>query len=126
MMHIPERIHQAWETHVGPVVLTTSNEQGGPNAVYVKCVTLYGDDAFLIADNKFDKTRHNILKGNPSGSLLFICEDNTAYQIKGCLEYHTEGEVFQAMLARTPNRFARHAAVLLRVDACFCGAEKIE
>lgn len=126
MIQIPERIRQAWKDHVDPMVFATSNEQGEPNAVYVKCVTPYGDDAFLIADNKFAKTRHNILEGKPSGSLLFICEDNTAYQIKGRLDYHTEGEVFQAMLARTPDRFARHAAVLLRVDACFCGAEKIE
>ena len=126
MTRIPERIRQAWDNQEGPMVFATSNEQGEPNAVYVKCVTPYGDNAFLIADNKFDKTRHNILKGNPKGSLLFICKDSTAYQIKGCLECYTEGEVFRAMLARTPDRFARHAAVLLQVEACFCGAEKIE
>ncbi|MBK8793807.1 MAG: pyridoxamine 5'-phosphate oxidase family protein [Holophaga sp.] len=108
------------------MVFATSNEEGEPNAVYVKCVNFYGDDAILIADNKFYKTRQNILTGNAKGSLLFLCPENKAYQIKGRLEYHTEGEAFQAMLAWTPDRFARNAAVLLRVEACFCGAEEIE
>ncbi len=126
MTGIPERIRQAWEDHADLMVFATSSEEGEPNAVYVKCVSLYGDDAFLIADNKFAKTRHNILQGHARGSLLFICPDHAAYQIKGRLEYHQDGEVFRAMLERTPERFARHAGVLLRVESCFCGAERIE
>ncbi len=126
MPHIPERIRQAWKEHIGPMVFATSNQQGEPNVVYVNSVYLHGEDAFLIADNKFDKTRHNILMGNPRGALLFICEDKRAYQVKGRLEYHLEGEAFLAMLAQTPNRLSRIAAVLLRVEACFSGAEKIE
>jgi uncharacterized protein len=125
MTQIPERIRQAWKDHLDLMIFATSDEHGEPNAVYVKCVTPYGDDAFLIADNKFDKTRHNILQGCATGSLLFICPDHAAYQIKGRLEYHTEGEVYQAMLERTPDRFARHAGVLLRVEACYSGAERI-
>jgi len=126
MTRIPERIRQAWNDHEGPMVFATSNEQGEPNAVYVMSINLFGDDAVLIADNKFDKTRQNILTGGAKGSVLFLCPENMAYQIKGRLEYHTEGEVFQAMLAMTPDHFARNAAVLMRVEACFCGAEEVE
>lgn len=126
MARIPFRIRQAWETRSDLMIFATADASGEPNVVYVKCVYPFGDDAFLIADNKFDKTRRNILEGHPCGSLLFICEDHAAYQIKGRLEYHLEGEAFQSMLAQTPDRFARHAAVLLRVESCFCGAERVE
>ncbi|MEA2064264.1 MAG: hypothetical protein U9P14_11235 [Gemmatimonadota bacterium] len=50
----------------------------------------------MVADNYFDKTRKNIQQGS-KGSILFILKEGKAYQVKGNLEYHDSGEIFDFM-----------------------------
>jgi len=85
---------------------------------------VFGGDRLVVADNYFDKTRRNILRGG-KGSLLFITKDGKAYQVKGTLEYHRRGEVFDAMEQWNPAKHPGHAAAALKVEEAYSGARKI-
>jgi len=124
MAVLQETVAKAWEDRKGPAVLTTVDEAGVPNSVYVTCVNRFGDDTFVVADNYFDKTRKNILAGSRA-SLLFITQDDKAYQIKGAVTYHKDGEVFDAMKKWNPPKHPGHAAAALKAEEIYSGAEKL-
>lgn len=126
MTQLPDQILKAWENIEGPVVLSTVDGNGIPNSIYATCVNLCGEDCIVVADNYFDKTRQNILKGGKHGSLLFICKDGKAYQVKGTLEYHTEGAIFNHMKTWNPVKHPGHAAAVLRCHECYCGSDRIK
>lgn len=117
-------ILKAWEQRTGPAVFTTVDAVGNPNAVYVGSVWFFDEQSIIIADNYFYKTRANVLGGS-SGSLLFITTDGPAYQLKGRLEYHTDGEYFRAMKQSNPDRHPGHAAVVLIVDEVYSGSTQL-
>jgi len=126
MSTLPDIVKQAWEQRNGPAILTTVDATGVPNSVYVACAGIHGDDRVIVADNYFDKTRHNILKGSQHGCLLFIDTDKKAYQIKGRLEYHQDGPLFEAMKAINPPQHPGHAAAVLVVESVWHGANRLE
>ena len=121
---LSEVVIKAWENREGPIVLTTVDAQGNPNAIYATCVSKYSEDTMVVADNFFTKTRANILAGSPA-SLLFITKEGKSYQIKGKIEYHTEGAVFEDMKRWNPATLPGHAAAALKVEHVFSGAEKL-
>ena len=125
MPKLPEIVSQAWENRQGPVVLITNDENATPNAIYATCVSKYDDETLVVADNYFSKTRQNLTNGSPKGALLFITEEGKAYQIKGTLTYHTEGPIFDDMKKWNPEKHPGHAAAVVKVEAVFCGAEKL-
>jgi len=45
----------------GPVILTTVDKNGIPNAIYVTCISKFSEDTIVVADNYFNKTKKNIL-----------------------------------------------------------------
>ncbi len=124
MASLPNEVRQAWEDRDGPVVLATVAEDGTPNIIYASCVGAYGDERLVVADNYFDKTRNN-LQGGCKGALLFRSKDGKAYQAKGTLEYHTEGEVFDDMKTWNPPKHPGNAAAALRVETVYSGAKKL-
>ena len=124
MAALPEAVNKAWENREGPVVLTTVDAEGNPNAIYATCVRRLSDDTLVVADNFFSKTRANILAGS-KGSLLFITKEGKSFQVKGTIEYHTEGAVFDDMKQWNPAKLPGHAAAALKVEHVFCGAEKL-
>ena len=124
MRALPDSVLQAWEDRDGPVILATVSSDGVPNIIYATCVAAFGDDRLVVADNYFDKTRRNLLAGG-KGSLLFRCKKGKAYQVKGTLEYHTDGEVFKHMKTWNPPKHPGHAAAALRVEEIYSGAEKL-
>jgi hypothetical protein len=87
-------------------------------------VNLHRDERVVVADNYFDKTRSNIKAGS-KGAVLFITGDSKAYQLKGTLEYHTSGAVFDDMKDWNPSTHPGHGAAALVVDEVFSGAERI-
>lgn len=125
MPALPDEASAAWDDHQGPVVLATVSSDGVPNIIYVTCVARFGDDRLVVADNYFDKTRTNIQQGGPNGCLLFITEAGKAYQVKGPLEYHTEGEVYDDMKKWNSDKHPGHAAAAIRVEEVYCGAKKL-
>ncbi len=123
MAALTEEVKKVWDEREGPVVLTTVNSENIPNSIYATCVGLFAGKP-VVADNYFAKTRENIQNGS-SGVILFINKENKAYQLKGTLEYHTSGEVFESMKEWNPEKHPGHAAVLLEIEEIYSGAEKI-
>lgn len=124
MIKLPENIIKAWEERDGAIVLTTVNEQGIPNSIYATCVSMFNDSTFVVADNYFDKTRKNILSNNV-GSMLFITKEGSAYQMKGSITYHKDGEVFENMKQWNPSKHPGHGAVALNVTEIYSGSSKL-
>ena len=124
MTLLPEVVQNAFKDREGPVVLATVNESGIPNLIYVTCVGLFNADTLVIADNYFSKTRTNILAGS-KGALLFITKEGKAYQVKGRIEYHRDGEIFEDMKKWNPPKLPGHAATALKVEEVYTGAERL-
>ncbi len=124
MPALPEETSKAWENHKGPIILTTVDKQGVPNSIYATCVSKYDEQTLVVANNYFSKTMENISAGSKA-SILFITSDNTSYQVKGTLEYYTEGPVFDDMKKWNPEKHPGHGAAALKVEAVFKGADKL-
>ena len=124
MTALPDTVIKAWENRDGPVVLTTVDASGIPNAIYATCVSLYNPEMLVVADNYFDKTRKNILAGSQA-SLLFITKAGDSFQVKGSVSYLTSGELYEDMKRWNPARHPGHAAAALCVEAVYCGAERL-
>lgn len=124
MANLPENVRMAWEDRDGPAIFATVDENALPNIIYVTCVSIHGDDLFVVADNYFNKTRHNIKAGG-RGALLFRDKAGKAYQIKGAIGYHTDGDVYAFMKTWNPPQHPGHAAASLRVEQVFSGGEQL-
>jgi len=124
MTALPEAVARAWEDRKGPAILATVDANGVPNIIYVSCVGKFDDGTLVVADNYFDKTRKNVLAGG-KGSLLFMSNADKAFQVKGSIEYHQSGEVFDDMKNWNPAKHPGHAAVAIRVEEAYSGAEKL-
>jgi predicted pyridoxine 5'-phosphate oxidase superfamily flavin-nucleotide-binding protein len=124
MTVLPKIVNQAWEQREGPVVLTTVDPAGVPNAIYATCVRKANADTLVVADNFFNKTRANILAGSKA-ALLFITKEGKAYQVKGHIEFFTEGPVFDDMKQWNPTSLPGHAAAALKVEQVFSGGEQL-
>ena len=124
MAVLPEEVSKAWENRKGPVILTTVSKEGTPNSIYATCVSKYSEDTLVVANNYFSKTLKNIEAGS-SASILFITPEKKAYQVKGRIEYHTDGPVFEDMKKWNPEKHPGHAATALKVEAVYKGAEQL-
>ncbi len=124
MAKLPESVSSAWGKMDGPVIFTTVNSDGEPNSIYATCISKYSEEYLVVADNYFSKTKENIQSGS-RGSLLFITDENKAYQVKGTIEYHTEGLIFDDMKKWNPGKHPGHAAAALKVEEVYAGSEKL-
>jgi len=124
MTLLPEKVLQAWADRESPSILATVEADGAPNAIYVTCVSMFGEDRVVIADNYFHKTRANILAGS-KGALLFRSKDGTQYQIKGSFAYHTEGAIFEDMKEWNLPGKPGNAAAALQIEEIYSGATRL-
>ncbi len=124
MSTLPQAFLDAWNNKEPRMILTTVSPKGEPNSVWVLCVKMLDERRILIANNFFHKTLNNI-KSQSRGALLMIAPEREAYQIKGSLEYHTEGEIYQDMKAWLDPKFAGIGAVVLNIESIYYGAEKV-
>jgi len=124
MAALPEEVSKAWEDREGPIVLSTVSVDGIPNAIYATCVSKFSEDTIVVANNYFSKTLENILAGS-KGSILFITKEKKSYQVKGSIEYHKEGRIFEDMKKWNPQKHPGHAAAALKVEQVYAGAEKL-
>ncbi|MGC9363556.1 MAG: hypothetical protein ACP5FZ_03200 [Fidelibacterota bacterium] len=97
---------------------------GGSAAIYASCVCKYDDQRFMIADNYFGKTRENFFNGT-KGSLLFITEDDTSYQVKGRIEYHQRGEYYDNMKKWNPENLPGYAVAILYIEEIYSGSRRL-
>lgn len=124
MATLPQAFLDAWERREPRMILTTVDPNSEPNSVWVLCVKQLDDQRILIANNFFNKTLKNIQSGS-RGALLFIAPEREAYQIKGSLEYYSEGPIYDEMKAWLDPKFAGVGAVILNIEAIYYGAEKV-
>ncbi|MBW2250347.1 MAG: pyridoxamine 5'-phosphate oxidase family protein [Deltaproteobacteria bacterium] len=124
MAALPEKVSKAWEDREGPIILSTVDGDGIPNAIYATCVSIFSEDTVVVANNYFSKTLKNILAGS-KGTILFITKEGKSYQIKGSIEYHKEGSIFEDMKKWNPKKHPGHAAAALIVEEVYTGAEKL-
>ncbi len=124
MTALPEEVSSAWENHEGPIIFSTVNKGGIPNSIYATCVSKYGEDTLVVANNYFSKTLENIEAGS-KGSILFITNAGKSYQVKGSIEYHKDGPVYEDMKTWNPKKHPGHAATALKVEEAYSGAEKL-
>lgn len=124
MAALPEKVSKAWDDREGPIVLSTVNGDGIPNAIYATCVSKFNDSTIVIANNYFSKTLENILAGS-KGTILFLTKEGKSYQLKGRIEYHKEGPIYEDMKKWNPEKHPGHAAAALNVEEVYSGAEKL-
>jgi predicted pyridoxine 5'-phosphate oxidase superfamily flavin-nucleotide-binding protein len=115
---------QAWANREGPAVLTTVDAAKMPNAIYVGEIRHVPGEGFIVADNYFCKTRANIQSGT-KGAILFLTKGRKSFQVKGPLTYHTAGPIFENMRSWHDPKYPGVAAMLLRVEEAYSGAEKL-
>ena len=117
-------VAQAWDNREGPAVLATVDAAKTPNAIYVGEIRYVPGEGFIVADNYFHKTRANIKTGT-KGVILFLTKERKSFQVKGPLTYHTAGPVFENMRSWHDPKYPGVAAVLLRVEEAYSGAEQL-
>lgn len=119
-----ELIIKAWEDREEIAVFATVGVNKSPNAIYITEVRYLPGEGFVIADNYFHKTRANIQSGT-YGAILFLTKGRKSFQVKGHLSYHTEGPFFEFMQSWHDPKHPGVAAVLLRVEEAYSGADKL-
>ncbi|MFA6978621.1 MAG: pyridoxamine 5'-phosphate oxidase family protein [Ignavibacteriaceae bacterium] len=125
MAVLPELVMKAWRKREGPIVFSTVDTKGIPNAIYATSVSIYNPGTIVIADNYFDKTRKNIMDGS-KGSILFITDEKKSFQVKGSIKYYKKGEIFNDMKKWNSTKLPGHAAAALKVEEVYSGSEKLE
>lgn len=123
MAKLPEEVRKAiGKQDVFPIA--TCSSEGVPNVVYVAYLKVMNDEAVLIADNYFDKTRSNILS-NPKMSFVVRDKDKGSFQVKGTVERLTDGPVFEEMRKWVRDDLPRAAAVVLHVEEVYNGSKRL-
>jgi len=77
----------------GTFVFSTADKNGLPNAAPLGAVKLIDDETILASDQFLKKTLAN-MKENPVVAISFW-DGAEGYQIKGRVEIHTEGKIFE-------------------------------
>jgi predicted pyridoxine 5'-phosphate oxidase superfamily flavin-nucleotide-binding protein len=121
---LPGEVVKAWEEREGPVVLATVDGNGKPNAIYATIVKRMADGRLAVADNFFDKTLANIRAGSRA-SILFITNARKSYQVKGSIEYCTQGPLYEEMLGWADPRHPRKGVAVLNSEEIFRGKDRL-
>ena len=121
MTVLPESIIKAFEDREGPIVFATVASDGKPNIIYATCVSMYENRNIVIADNYFDKTKHNII-GKSKVSILFMTKAQQALQLKGTVEYVTHGAIFDWMKTWNPSKHPGHGAAVVTIEQAYSGS----
>jgi len=119
----PEAL-QAWQNHDERMVLTTISADNTANSIWVICTKLINDEQFVIANNAMHKTLENVQTGS-KGVLLYIAPERESYQVKGTLEYYTNGPIYDDMKNWLDPKFPGKGALVLNIEEVFYGAEKV-
>jgi predicted pyridoxine 5'-phosphate oxidase superfamily flavin-nucleotide-binding protein len=77
-----------------------------------------------VADNYVDKTIANIRNGSKA-SILFIAKNRKSYQIKGAIEYHSEGPLYQEMLGWADPVHPRKGVAILNSEEVYQGKKRL-
>jgi hypothetical protein len=119
---LPEEVVNAWSEREGPLVLATVDNDGIPNAIYALIVNMFPDGRIAVVDNFFNKTKSNIDR-QCKASVLFIAKGHKSYQVKGNVEYYSEGPVYQQMLTWADPKYPCKGVVIINPEDVYRGAD---
>jgi predicted pyridoxine 5'-phosphate oxidase superfamily flavin-nucleotide-binding protein len=122
---LPDEVINAWQEREGPLVLVTVSENGTPNAIYASIVKIIADGRIAVADNYFDKTKSNIDMGNCKVSALFITKEHKSYQVKGNVEYHIQGSLYEEMLTWADSKHPRKGVAIVNCEEVYRGKDRL-
>jgi len=92
MAQMTERMMELFDK-VPTAVLSTSTDDGNPNAVPVGAKKIIDSETILISDQFFNKTLAN-MKTNPRVAVTFW-EGHEGYQLKGTVTIETTGQRYE-------------------------------
>jgi predicted pyridoxine 5'-phosphate oxidase superfamily flavin-nucleotide-binding protein len=121
---LPEEVASAWLEREGPLVLTTVDDNGMPNAIYIGVAKMITDGRLAVADNYFYKTIANI-RSKCKASILFITKNRKSYQIKGRIDYHSEGPLYEEMLTWADPKHPRKGVAVMNPEEVYKGKERL-
>jgi len=123
MAKLPKAVTEAMSKQKSfPVATSSSNSV--PNVAYITYLKAVDDETVLIVDNYLNKTRENVVNvGNVSFAVLD--EKKGSYQVKGVAQRLTQGELFDEVQQWVPDKYPKVAAVVMKVEEVYNGAEKI-
>lgn len=121
---LPEEILAAWNDREGPVVLSTVDACGTPNSIYAGIAHLTTDGRLAVCDNYFNKTKKNIDAGTKA-CLLFLAKNRKSYQVKGTIDYHISGQLYDEMLSWSDPKHPRKGMAVLNVETIYRGKDKL-
>lgn len=124
MPKLPKAAHDAWLNRERRMVFTTTNSDNVPNAIWILCAELIDEDKFVIANNSMSKTLDNVIYGGKA-SLLYIAPEREAYQIKGTVQHHRDGSVYNDMKSWLNPNYPGHSAVEMHIEEVYYGSERL-
>lgn len=123
-MQLPAEVLAAWRDREGPLVLTTVDVDGTPNSIYAGIAARTLDGRLAVTDNYFDKTKSNI-DARTKACLLFITKSRKSYQIKGTIDYHAGGPIFEEMLSWSDPKHPRKGVAVMNPEAVYRGRDRL-
>ena len=79
MVKIPQEVKIAIDK-TNPICIATVNNEYIPNIIYVTFLKCKSDTTVVIADNKLEKTKNNILSNSNLSFVVFDPETKKSYQ----------------------------------------------
>ena len=124
MAALPADAQAAWNNRESRMVFSTIDASNTPNSIWILCAKFVDDDKIVVANNAMGKTLENIKNGSKA-SLLYIAPEREAYQIKGRVEHHSDGPIYDDMKSWLNPKYPGTSAILLHIDEVFYGASKV-
>jgi uncharacterized protein len=115
MIEITSEIKELIENNV--LALASIDNELKPNVIAVAYVKVIDSNKLLITDNFMNKTRKNILENKSVSVAVWDEKQENSYQLKGKVEYLTEGKWKDFVNQMEENKGLTHkAAVLMTVN----------
>jgi len=121
---LPQEIIDAWNDRDGPLVLATVDTRGVPNIIYAGIAHLTSGGRLAVTDNYFEKTLANIQSGS-AGGILWLTRGHKSYQVKGIIDYCTQGPMYDEMLTWADPKHPRKGVAVLNAEAAYSGSRRI-
>lgn len=126
MVTIPEEVLVAIEK-TSPVCIATT-DTAMPNIIYVGFLKAVDNTTIVVADNKMQKTRANLLANGSLAVVVLDKDTKKSYQLKGKVEYVDSGEKFAAVQQWVKDKrpdLTPKGGIYMTVTEIYSGAEKI-
>ena len=123
MVKIPEDAEAIFKKQ-GTLNLATANKDGKPNSSYVR-FWWFQDDQVVLINNFFLKTRKNMEETGWASVSAYDMAIRKAYQIKGTVEFKTEGPEYERGKAIAQKLFEERGMRLPAKEAIILTAKEV-